>query len=96
MKSIHNKEYQHLLKLLRSKRLSNGVTQEELASRLGVGQGIVSKIETHERRLDVIELRDICNAIGISFPEFVMEFEELLSEDENVVNDVSQNASQLS
>lgn len=83
MKSIHNKAYQSLLQLLRLKRINQGVTQEQLASRLGVGQGIVSKIETHERRLDVIELREICLALGISFPEFVTEFDEYLIEEEN-------------
>lgn len=82
MKSIHNKAYQQLLRLLRSKRLDKGITQVELASRLGVGQGIVSKIETHERRLDLIELRDICLALGISFPEFVTEFDNILTKKE--------------
>ncbi|MDE6269019.1 MAG: helix-turn-helix domain-containing protein [Muribaculaceae bacterium] len=81
MKSIHNKAYQQLLRLLRSKRLDNGITQRELASRLGVCQGFVSKIETHERRLDVIELRDICNAMGISFRQFVIEFDDSLNQD---------------
>lgn len=49
--------------------------QEELASRLSVGQSIVSKIETHERKLDLIELREICFALGIFFPELVVELE---------------------
>lgn len=87
MKSIHNKAYQQLLSLLRMKRLDRGITQEELASRLGVGQGIVSKIETHERRLDLIELREICLALGISFPEFVMEFDNNLTQKENKDNE---------
>ena len=87
MKSIHNKAYQQLLSLLRTKRLDRGITQEELASRLGVGQGIVSKIETHERRLDLIELREICLALGISFPEFVMEFDNNLTKEENKENE---------
>lgn len=87
MKSIHNKAYQQLLSLLRSKRLDMGITQEELASRLGVGQGIVSKIETHERRLDLIELREICLALGISFPEFVIEFDTNLTQEENKENE---------
>lgn len=87
MKSIHNKAYQQLLSLLRTKRLDRGITQEELASRLGVSQGIVSKIETHERRLDLIELREICLALGISFPEFVMEFDTNLTQEENKENE---------
>jgi len=87
MKSIHNKVYQQLLSLLRTKRLDRGITQEELASRLGVGQGIVSKIETHERRLDLIELREICLALGISFPEFVKEFDNNLTKEEYKENE---------
>lgn len=87
MKSIHNKAYQQLLSLLRSKRLDKGITQQELASRLGVGQGIVSKIETHERRLDLIELREICLALGISFPDFVKEFDNNLTNEENKENE---------
>lgn len=87
MKSIHNKAYHQLLSLLRTKRLDRGITQEELASLLGVGQGIVSKIETHERRLDLVELREICLALGISFSEFVMEFDNNLTKEENKENE---------
>lgn len=91
MKSIHNKAYQQLLELLRSKRVENGITQEELAQRLGVRQGIVSKIETHERRLDIIELRDICRAIGISFPEFIKQLDDCITREENQTNEETQN-----
>lgn len=79
MKSIHNKAYQQLLELLRAKRTEKGITQEQLASFLGVRQGIVSKIETHERRLDIIELRAICLALKIPFTEFVKQFDECLT-----------------
>lgn len=79
MKSIYNKAYQHLLELLRSKRIERGLTQEKLASLISVRQGIVSKIETHERRLDIIELRTICEAIGISFTDFVRELDEIIN-----------------
>ena len=79
MKSIHNKAYRQMLDLLRSKRIEKGVTQEKLALLIGVAQGVVSKIETHERRIDVIELREICNAIGILFVDFVIEFYMLIT-----------------
>ncbi len=79
MKSIHNKAYLTMLDLLRSKRIEKGVTQEQLASALGVRQGIVSKIETHERRLDIIELRTICGIIGVSFTDFIQELDECLT-----------------
>lgn len=90
MKSIYNKAYQKLLELLRAKRIEKGITQEELASRLGVSQGIVSKIETHERRLDIVELRNICYAIGISFPEFIKQFDDSLTSEMNIDNEKTQ------
>lgn len=47
------------------------MTQNGLAQTLQVPQSFISKVEQGERRLDVIELRRICHAIGISFTEFV-------------------------
>ena len=82
MKSIHNLAYQQLLALLREKRTGLGVTQEELARRLGVRQGIISKIETHERRIDLLELRAICSALGISFVDFVRQIDDCLTNNE--------------
>jgi ribosome-binding protein aMBF1 (putative translation factor) len=72
-KSIHQKRYHTLIALLRAKREAAGVTQTQLSKKLGVNQTVVSKIETCERRIDVIELMDLCNAINISFMEFIDE-----------------------
>lgn len=80
-----------MLELLRSKRIEKGITQEQLASALGVRQAIVSKIETHERRLDIIELRSICGIIGISFPDFIRELEDCLTTEENLSHEKDQN-----
>ncbi len=77
-KSIHNESYRKCLKLLREKRIERGITQGLLADKLGVSQGIVSKIETCERRMDIIELKTICDAMGISFVGFVMEVDKIL------------------
>lgn len=79
MKTIHNKAYLLLLELLRSKRLERGITQEKLASLLGVNQARISKIETHERRLDVIELRTICQVMNIPFLDFIKHLDETLT-----------------
>jgi transcriptional regulator with XRE-family HTH domain len=48
----------------------------ELASRLGVPQSFVSKYESGERRLDVLELRLVCQAVGVSLQEFVRRLEK--------------------
>ncbi len=85
MKSIHKKDYQRLIELLRTKRIERCFTQQQLASSLGVGQGVISKIETHERRIDIIELREICKSLGISFLEFICELDRILQTEENPV-----------
>ena len=57
--------------MLRSLREAKGVTQEQLASKLNISQGIVSKIESCERRIDFIETRNICNSLEFAFSDFV-------------------------
>ncbi|KIQ33225.1 helix-turn-helix domain-containing protein [Pseudomonas viridiflava] len=64
MKTIHNARYQTLLDLLLEARDNAGLTQKELANRLGRPQSFVSKTENAERRLDVIEFMDVCRGIG--------------------------------
>lgn len=78
-KSLYTREYQLLLERLRTVREEAGMTQVELAERLGATQSFVSKCERGERRLDAIELRTWCRAIGLSFPQFVLEFDGLLA-----------------
>ena len=63
-KSIWTEEYQQLCTLLRQLRRDAGLTQAEVAHRLDVAQSFVSKYESGERRLDVIELRHVAVAIG--------------------------------
>ncbi len=52
---------------------NGGVTQAQLAELLKVNQAFISKIETCERRLDIIELHHICQVLGISFVDFIQE-----------------------
>lgn len=70
-KSIHNQSYKEMIALLRLKRVQNNITQEQLAKDLGVKQALISKIETCERRIDVLELKTICKCIGVDFLEFI-------------------------
>jgi transcriptional regulator with XRE-family HTH domain len=68
-------EQQRLQVLLRQIRLEAGVKQNDLAERLGHSQSFVSKYESGEKRLDLLELRQICETLGISLSEFVHRFE---------------------
>lgn len=71
VKSIHTERYRRLLALLVQARRDAGVTQVELALKLGKPQSFVSKFENGERRIDVIEFLDICEAIGVSAAELL-------------------------
>ena len=70
-KTLYSQQYQQLLVQLRELRLAQGVTQSELAERLGWTQMNVSKVETSVRRLDVIELKLWVEALGSNLPAFV-------------------------
>ncbi len=50
--------------------------QVDMAERLGQPQSFVSKYESGERRLDLIEIRQVCDAAGVSLTAFVRKFEE--------------------
>ncbi|MBD5398977.1 helix-turn-helix transcriptional regulator [bacterium] len=63
-KSIFTNNYQLLLKLLVETRKKAGITQQELAKKLGKNQSYISKYENSERRLDMIEVIAIVKAMG--------------------------------
>jgi transcriptional regulator with XRE-family HTH domain len=70
-KSIFSKGYTIFLQRLREAREDADLTQGKVAARLRKTQSFVSKCERGERRIDVIELRSFCKAIGISYVDFV-------------------------
>jgi transcriptional regulator with XRE-family HTH domain len=74
--TIPSSDYRQFLKLLRAARQRAGLTQIEAAARMDATQTFVSKCERGERRLDVVELRNWCAALGVPFRNFVAEFEQ--------------------
>ena len=54
-KSIYTAEYDALRSELRAARDSAGLSQRALASRLGVPHSWVAKVESGERRIDLLE-----------------------------------------
>jgi transcriptional regulator with XRE-family HTH domain len=77
-KSIHSANHQCLVRLLRQIRLGSGLKQVDIATRLRKPQSFVSKYEAGERRLDILELREVCHAIGLTLPEFATRLESQL------------------
>jgi transcriptional regulator with XRE-family HTH domain len=77
-KSISSHDYRIFLQELRAARLNSGLTQIDLANKLGETQSFVSKCERGERRLDIMEVRAFCQAMGLSFFDFVQNLEQKL------------------
>ena len=67
-----------LCRLLHEVRTDAGLSQEALAKKLAKPQSFVSKYESGARRLDLLELREVCRAMGISVADFVRRFDKLI------------------
>ncbi|MCA9304948.1 MAG: helix-turn-helix transcriptional regulator [Phycisphaerales bacterium] len=77
-KSMFSEDYDRFLSLLRDAREEIGMTQQELAERLDTDQSTISKCERGERRIDVIELRRWCQALGTKFQPFIARLDRTL------------------
>jgi transcriptional regulator with XRE-family HTH domain len=65
-KTIHSKGHEALCKALIDARKTAGLTQAELATRLRCHQSFVARIESGERRVDVVELVVFARVLGVS------------------------------
>jgi len=77
-KSIHSAGYAIFLRLLKKAREDAGLTQTQLARKIGETQTFISKCERGERRVDVVELRTFCQAFGLSPRQFVAALERAM------------------
>jgi len=64
-KSLHTPEYEYFRSLLVAAREKAGLTQADVSAKLKRPQSFVAKYEGGERRLDVIEFLQVCNALGV-------------------------------
>lgn len=82
-KSIHSHLYHQVIGCLRGKREKLGITQVQLADLLKVNQTFISRVETGDRRLDIIELHHICQVLDVPFVDFIQEVDrDILSKGE--------------
>lgn len=77
-KSVYRDENLVLLRLLKQCRVEAGLTQLQFADALGRPQSFASDIERGLRRLDLVQLRDICHVLNLDLIEFVKRFEDEL------------------
>jgi hypothetical protein len=63
--SLYHAEYEALRNLMRSLRVTAGLTQAQMAEALGVGQSYVSKLERGENFVDVLLFARWCSVCGV-------------------------------
>ena len=77
-KRIYMAQRGRLVSLLREMRIEAGLTQVDLAARVERDQAYVSRYESGQRRLDVLEVREICQVVGVTLEEFARRLESAL------------------
>ena len=73
-KSLSSSKQKIFLELLRQVRDEAGLRQIDVADRLDQPQSFVSKYESGERRLDLLELELVCEACNSNLSEFVKRY----------------------
>lgn len=79
IKTLGTKRQEALVTLLRKKRESAGLTQTEVAKGLGEHQSFVARLESGQRRIDVVEYLTLAEVIGFDAAEAL---KQLISEAE--------------
>ena len=72
-KSVFTKDYNYFRELLIKSRKEVGLKQSEVAHKLQKPQSFVSKYESGERRLDVIEFIEISEVLNINPIDIIKE-----------------------
>lgn len=57
VKSIQTKEYAYFVERLKKARLEAGLTQVQIAKKIGRPQSHISNVESGQQRVDVVELQ---------------------------------------
>lgn len=65
-----------MLNMLRNRRLDAGMTQAELARKMGVSRMLIGRCERGDRRIDVIEFVAFCRALNIELETIIRELDQ--------------------
>jgi transcriptional regulator with XRE-family HTH domain len=73
----HERRYREFLRRLRAAREVAGFSQKEAARRLRWNQSRISRSETGARRIDALELADLCLLYGVRPEVLIPEFQRI-------------------
>ena len=76
--TVHTEAYRYLLNALVEARNDAGLSQAQLAQRLGKPASFVGKYELGERRLDVVELLVVLKAVSVDSDEIIRKLKPVL------------------
>ena len=68
---VSSPSYQAAVRVLVAARKAAGLTQRQLAERIGRPYTVIANIERGERQIDVVEFIAIARALGLSEPELL-------------------------
>ncbi len=70
-KTRYSRKYSALLRVLKNARKDAGLTQKEVGRKFGAHASFVSKCESGERRIDVIEFAAFCRIYGVTVADLL-------------------------
>lgn len=73
VKTLGTKRHKALIAILIARREAANMTQTELADALGEYQSFVARLESGERRVDLIEFINLAHVLGFDAPEVLRE-----------------------
>ena len=79
--TVYAPEYRIFLKLLKAAREQAGLSQRELALRIGKSYSYVAKVETGYARMDIVQIRLYLDAVGAPFLDFMRRFDEAVRQE---------------
>ena len=70
-KTIYSKEHRYIVKQLKKAREETGLSQEQVAKILNKTQSYISKIESGQRKIDVVQLKEFAKVYKKSLDFFI-------------------------
>lgn len=70
-KTIYSKEHKHIVVQLKKAREGANLSQEEVAKILGKTQSYISKIESGQRKVDVVQLKEFAKVYKKNLDFFI-------------------------
>lgn len=88
--SIHSDEQVWLRSLFTTQRNALGLSQKGLADKMGVIASFIGKVETGDRRLDVVEFLKYCKGLELNPNEILINLENQINRLEKNIHETNE------